>query len=140
MVNNMSGCIFCKIVKKEIPAEIVYEDDFSLAILDINPVNIGHALIIPKEHHENIFDIPETLLGKMSVASKRVSVAIKNGLNADGINIISNNGRGAHPLVLHSHIHIIPRFLGDGFVDWKGKRGYQSGEVSEVAGKIKSNL
>lgn len=137
---NNSECIFCKIISKEIPANIVYEDGFSLAFLDINPVNIGHTLLLPKEHYENIFDIPEELLAKLSVNSKKLATAIKKSLTADGINVSLNNGATAGQLVPHAHIHIVPRYLGDGFTHWKGKRGYNDGEATVVAEKIKSNL
>ncbi|MEK7614459.1 MAG: HIT family protein [Patescibacteria group bacterium] len=136
----MQDCIFCKIIRGEIPAIIVYEDDFSLAFLDINPINIGHALLLPKEHYENIFDMPEELLAKLSTTSKKLATAIKNGLNADGVNVISNNGRVSGQLVYHAHTHIIPRYDGDGFAHWKGKRGYQSGEAREIAEKIKTGI
>lgn len=140
LIMNDTNCIFCKIISKEIPADIVYEDGFSLAFLDINPVNIGHTLLLPKEHYENIFDLPEELLAKLSVKSKRLAAAIKKSLNADGINVSSNNGASAGQLIPHAHTHIVPRYSDDGFTHWKGKRKYQSGEAEEVAGKIKMNL
>lgn len=136
----MKDCIFCKIIRKEVPAEIFYEDDFSIAMLDINPVNIGHSLLMPKEHFENIFDIPEKLLSGLSGNSKKIARAIKDGLVADGINVSSNNGRAAGQLVFHAHIHIIPRYENDGLVHWKGKRGYSGGEAKEVAEKISQLL
>jgi histidine triad (HIT) family protein len=136
----MNGCLFCKIVAKEIPASVVYEDDFSLAFLDIRPVNIGHTLLLPKEHYENIFDLSEELIAKLAVVSKKLAVAIKGGLVADGINITSNNNPAAGQLIFHAHTHIIPRYADDGFTHWQGKRGYNEGEAKEVAGKIKSNL
>lgn len=95
----MNDCIFCKIGRKVILADIIYEDDFSIAFLDINPVNIGHTLLMPKEHHENVFDLPEELLAKLSLNSKRLASAIKESLSADGINITSNNGHAAGQLV-----------------------------------------
>lgn len=140
IISVMSECIFCKIVSKEIPANIFYEDDFSIAMLDINPVNIGHALVVPKEHYENIFDLPKELAAKLSVVSKKLATAIKEGLNADGINITSNNGLAAGQLVFHAHTHIIPRYNGDGFTHWKGERKYNEGEATEVAEKIKLKL
>lgn len=136
----MNDCLFCKIIKREIPANIVYEDDFSLAFLDINPINIGHTLLMPKEHHESIFDLPDELLQKISVNSKRLASAIKKSLRADGINTTSNNGKAAGQLIFHSHIHIIPRYLDDGFRHWRGARGYKDGEAGEVAQKIKGHL
>lgn len=134
------NCIFCKIIRKEIPASIIYEDDFSLAFLDINPVNIGHTLLLPKEHYENIFDVPEELLAKLTINSKKLAVSIKKSLAADGINISSNNGAAAGQLISHAHTHIIPRYNGDGFTHWKGMHKYNDGEVEVVARKIKNNL
>ena len=136
----MESCIFCKIARKEIPAEIFYEDEFSVAMLDINPVNIGHTLLLSKEHYENIFDLPDELLAKLSVNAKLLAMAIKTGLTADGVNITSSNGRAAGQLVFHAHTHIVPRYSGDGFTHWKGKRGYKDGEAKEVAEKIKTSL
>ena len=135
-----SDCLFCKIVKKEIPASIFYEDDLSVAFLDINPINLGHALLLPKEHYENIFDLPEELLAKLSVKAKKIARAIKESLRADGVNVTSNNGRASGQLVFHAHIHIIPRYENDGFTHWKGKRKYNDGEAVEVAEKIKEKL
>ena len=136
----MNDCIFCKIIRGEIPSDKVYEDENIFAFLDINPVNIGHTLLAPKEHHENIFDLPENVLDKLSSASKKLSLAIKNALNADGVNVTSNNGRAAGQLIDHAHIHIIPRYENDGFKHWKGAGGYQEGEAKITAEKIKSNL
>ncbi len=137
--SNGTSCLFCKIIKKEIPADIIHEDDFSLAMLDINPVNIGHTLLMPKEHFENIFDLPDELLKKLSVNTKRLAQAIKKSLSADGISVNSNNGRVGQ-LVFHSHTHIIPRFENDGFKHWKGKRAYNDGEARQVTEKIKKEL
>ena len=136
----MEGCIFCKIINKEIPSDFIHEDDVSVSFLDINPVNIGHTLLVPREHHENIFDIPEELLMKVSVTAKKLARALRKGLSADGVNITSNNGQAAGQLVSHAHTHIIPRYDNDGFTHWKGKRGYQDGEAKEVVEKIKSNI
>lgn len=138
--SNETSCLFCKIICKEIPSSIFYEDAFSIAMLDINPVNIGHSLLLPKKHYENIFDLPKELAAKLSVVSKKLAMAIKESLNADGINITSNNGLAAGQLVFHAHTHIIPRYVGDGFANWKGKRKYNDGEAAEVAEKIKSKL
>jgi len=136
----MEDCLFCKIIKGDIPSANIYEDDFSFAFLDINPVNIGHTLLLPKDHYENIFDIPDDLLMKLSVNSKKIAHALQKSLSTDGVNIISNNGRASGQLVFHSHIHIIPRYEADGFKHWKGKRGYNEGEADEVAERIKKSL
>ncbi len=136
----MENCIFCKIVKGEIPAHKIYEDKDTLAFLDISPVNIGHVLVIPKEHHANIFEIPEKALLEVVRTVKKVSHAVKKGLKADGINVTMNNEPAAGQVVFHLHIHIIPRTINDGFHHWKGKRGYQEGEKEIVTEKISKSL
>jgi len=106
-------CIFCKIISGEIPSAKVYEDDDFIGILDIRPVNHGHTLVIPKKHFVNIFDTDEETAKKIYPILIKISKAIKDGLAADGINIIQNNEKYAGQEVFHSHIHIIPRFKDD---------------------------
>ncbi len=132
----MENCIFCKIIKGEIGAHKIYEDDFTLSFLDISPISIGHALVIPKAHHANIHETPEEVMAQMMRTVKKVSHAVKTGLNADGINIQMNNGSAAGQVVFHSHIHVIPRHESDGFSHWKGKNSYKEGEKEAVAKKI----
>jgi len=132
-------CIFCKIIKGEIPADKVYENDKAFAFLDISPVNFGHTLVIPKEHHENIFEIPEEVLAETIKVVKKIAQAVKEGVQADGINIGMNNLGPAGQLVPHVHFHVIPRIEGDGLRHWPGKK-YGEGESKEVAEKIKSKL
>ena len=136
----MNDCIFCKIVKKEIPCNKIYEDNDVLVFLDIAPVNAGHALVIPKKHFVNIYETPEDILIEMMKAVKKISHAIKDGLSADGINVTMNNDPAAGQVVFHSHIHIIPRIANDGFGLWHGKRPYKEGEPSKVMKKITSAL
>ena len=136
----MKDCIFCKIIKGEIGAHKVYEDKDTLAFLDINPVNIGHVLVIPKGHYANIFEIPEKDLLDVVRTVKKVSHAVKKGLKADGINITMNNEPAAGQVVFHLHIHIIPRNINDGFKHWSGKRNYQEGEKEVVVKDITQAL
>jgi histidine triad (HIT) family protein len=106
--------IFTKIINREIPAEIIYEDKVVLAFLDINPVNHGHALIIPKVPFVNVFDGDAEVLAHMMKIGQRIAQAqVAAGL-ADGVNFVSNNGEAAGQEVFHSHLHIIPRKVGDG--------------------------
>lgn len=135
--SNGASCLFCKIIAGEIPCTKIYEDDTVLAFLDINPVNIGHTLVIPKAHHINLYETPNDDLAHMMPVIKKLSIAIKSALNADGINIEMNNDTTAGQLIFHTHIHIIPRFQGDGFTHWHGTRGYNEGEMEEVGEKIK---
>ena len=135
----MEDCIFCKIVKGEIPCAKIYEDEKTFVFLDINPVNIGHALVISKKHFINIYDTPEDITAGMAKTAKKISRALQS-IGAGGVNIIMNNEKAAGQLVFHTHIHVIPRFEGDGFIHWHGKRPYKDGEMNEVAKKIISKL
>ncbi len=110
----MEHCVFCKIVNGQIDSAKVYEDEDTLAFLDINPFTKGHCLVIPKQHSENIFDIDEETLKKVTVVTKHISKKIKNVLRADGIRISQSNGREAGQAIFHFHLHIIPRYKNDG--------------------------
>lgn len=140
IIDNMKGCLFCKIISNEIPCTKVYEDDIVLAFLDIHPVNIGHTLVIPKAHHTNLYDTPNETLAHMMTVAKKLSIAVKSALNADGINIEMNNDPVAGQIIFHTHLHIIPRFSGDDFTHWHGARGYNEGEETEVSHKISTLL
>lgn len=111
--------IFTKIIKREIPAHIVYEDDLVIAFLDITQATLGHTLVVPKAQHENIIDIPEDLSGKVFEVVTKVSKAIQKAFQPIGINILSNNGSFASQSVFHFHVHIIPRYQGDDLVHMK---------------------
>jgi len=132
-------CIFCKIIKGEIPSFKIYEDENVLAFLDIAPVNPGHTLIVPKKHFTNLEEIPEGELARLVVAIKRVGKAIKDGLGVEGYNVTENNGSIAGQIVPHLHFHVIPRRQGDGLKLWPQGR-YQEGEAEEVAKKIKDKI
>ncbi len=107
-------CLFCKITKKEISAEVVYEDDNALAVLDIHPKAPGHTMILPKIHSDNLLDLPNEKIGPVFQAVKTVTEMIKKSLKPDAFTIGINNGRYSGQLVDHLHIHIIPRWQGDG--------------------------
>jgi histidine triad (HIT) family protein len=108
----MEDCIFCKIVKGEIPCLKVYEDDKVLAFEDINPISEGHTLIIPKNHAENLWEIPGDDLTAIHLVSQKVARAIKAALNPTGVAALQLNGRGANQLVMHYHLHLVPRTSG----------------------------
>ena len=135
----MTDCLFCKIIAGEIPCTKIYEDDTLLAFLDIYPTNIGHTLVIPKVHHINLYETPDETLAHMISVVKKLSITIKSALSADGINIEINNDSSAGQIIFHTHIHIVPRFEGDGFKHWKGARGYNEGEMEEVAQMIQNH-
>jgi histidine triad (HIT) family protein len=109
----MEDCIFCKIVKGEIPCFTIYEDEKVLAFADINPISTGHTLIIPKSHAENIWEIEADDLAAIHLASRRLAGAIKTALQPDGIALLQLNGRAVNQLVMHYHLHLIPRKTDD---------------------------
>ena len=133
----MIDCLFCKIINKEIPANIIYEDDKVLAFLDVSPVHKGHTLIIPKEHHPNLLEMPDQSLAEVATTAQRLAKAIKEATNADGFNITQNNGAVAGQSIFHFHLHIIPRFAGDGLELWP-HTSYEEGEANKMKDKIVS--
>ena len=129
-------CLFCKIIRGEIPSRKVYEDKDSVAFLEKNPANPGHTLVMPKKHAENIFDADDELLGRVIVAAKVISKKIKESLNADGINVIQNNGRHAGQIVNHIHFHIIPRFANDTVIISYPKIKMEDKDFEEIQKKL----
>src|SRR3989344_1251049 len=128
-------CIFCKIIKGELPSYKVYEDGSTIAFLDIRPVNAGHTLVVPKKHSQNIFDIAPEDWRAVSETVRKLAIAIEKGTNADGVNIAMNNREHAGQIVPHPHVHIIPRFKGDGF-KLMPQRSYEQGEADVTLKKI----
>ncbi len=116
----MSDCIFCKIANGEIPSNTIYEDNDFRVILDLGPATKGHALVLPKKHYADLFEIPEeTVAGAVKVA-KKVAGIMKEKLECDGLNLVQNNGETAGQTVMHFHLHIIPRYKNDGqHILWK---------------------
>ncbi len=102
------SCVFCKIMRKEAPASVAYEDDKVLAFMSIQPINVGHTLVVPKKHYENIYEIPEDEIAHLYKIVKKLSHAVQKAVNADGIRIIQNNGKTAGQVIFHMHVHIIP--------------------------------
>lgn len=110
----MNGCLFCKIGKKEIAAEVVFENDVALAFLDILPKAPGHTMVIPKHHAQNISELPDELVGPFFQTIKTVVAHIDRALSPDGFTLGINHGKASGQEVQHLHIHIIPRWHGDG--------------------------
>ena len=110
---NKDDCIFCKITNGEIPSATVYEDSICRVILDVNPANKGHALIIPKEHFDNIYSMDAETAAKIFTIATEVAKAQKAELNPDGLNILQNNGEAAGQTVFHFHMHLVPRYIKD---------------------------
>ena len=132
----MVNCIFCKIIKGEIPSEKLMETDKSYAFLDIGPLSEGHSLIIPKEHAEKMHELSDDSLTDILVVAKKIALAqgVKN------YNILQNNGKIAHQVVMHVHFHLIPKTESDGLgIGWKPKKPSQE-ELKELGNKIRENL
>ena len=110
----MENCIFCKIANGEIPAAALYEDDDFKVILDLGPASKGHALILPKAHAANIYELPDELAAKAMILAKKMASKMTEALKCDGFNIVQNNGEAAGQTVQHFHMHLIPRYVNDG--------------------------
>ena len=116
----MGDCIFCKIANGEIPAATIYEDEDFRVILDLGPATRGHALILPKTHAANIYEMPDELVGKAMILAKKMAARMTQALGCDGFNVVQNNGEAAGQTVFHFHMHLIPRYEKDGaMVSWK---------------------
>jgi len=136
----MDGCVFCKMVKGQIPVTKVYEDEAVLAFLDIGPVSDGHTLVIPKEHCTRVDECDPAVLGRVASSLGRIAGAVAQAMGADGYNILSNNGRVAGQLVDHLHFHVIPRRANDGvFTQWPSFE-YKPGQIEQFAEEIRKNL
>ena len=113
-------CIFCKLANGVFETNKIYEDEEFTVILDAGPANRGHALIIPKEHYADIYELPEETAGKAFILAKKLAAHMTDVLKCDGFNIVQNNGEAAGQTVFHFHMHLIPRFRGDGaMIQWK---------------------
>ncbi|OGG92878.1 hypothetical protein A2609_03445 [Candidatus Kaiserbacteria bacterium RIFOXYD1_FULL_47_14] len=135
----MEDTIFMKIVRREIPAEIVYEDADTLAFLDVKPTTPGHTLVMPKKLAENIFDVEEKDLEAVMRTVRKIAPAVRDAVGAHGVHINSNHGEAAGQLVPHLHFHIIPRLSREEFSNWPQKN-YLAGVAAEIAAKIRANL
>ena len=146
---NDKDCIFCKILRKEIPSTVVYEDELVLAFMDVMPVNPGHVLVIPKEHQQFISDVsPEASARMLEVARKidtaaRKSTKGEGGIRCDAVNLLLSDGPEASQEVFHSHLHVIPRYSGDGMrFHYPNKTGEMApaDKLAAAAEDLKRNL
>ncbi len=136
----MSQCIFCKIIAGEIPAAKIYEDELVLAFLDIGPINFGHTLVIPKEHHESSATIPETTAGRMFRVGSRIGIALKRKFEYEAFNLHLADGTAAGQVVMHAHLHVVPRGVEDGF-RWNWRQlSYKDGELKEFAEELSARV
>ncbi|MFT4308007.1 MAG: HIT family protein [Candidatus Woesearchaeota archaeon] len=132
--------VFTKIINGELPAQILYEDERFIAILDINPVNHGHALVITKDEVPDFETLDPELLGPLFTTVQHVARAVVRGTNAQGFNVMTSNGSAAGQEIEHLHVHIIPRFEGDGFTHWKSGAYEDSEEMERVGAAIRNAI
>ena len=136
----MDNCIFCKIANGEIPAATLYEDEDFRVILDLGPASKGHALILPKAHAANIYELSDEMAAKVMVLAKKMAGALTKALNCDGFNIVQNNGECAGQTVFHFHMHLIPRYKEDNVgITWKPGE-LTDKDKEEILSKVKAQL
>lgn len=131
------SCLFCRIVAGEIPSTKIYEDATTFAFMDINPGTLGHALVIPKVHAADIHDVPADVLGDLARTAQRVANAAKQRLGCAGVNLVQSSGAAAFQSVFHIHVHVIPRYEGDGVrLPWTPKPGDKAA-IADAAAKLR---
>lgn len=132
-------CIFCKIANGEIPSNTIYEDEDFRVILDANPCSKGHALILPKQHYANVYELDDEIAAKVFPLAKKLATKMTDRLGADGFNILQNNGEVAGQTVFHFHMHLIPRYNdapnNDGMLSWKAA-GLSEDEIKAICNTI----
>lgn len=138
--NAAESCIFCRIIRGEIPSTKVYENEHVLAFLDINPIAPGHTLVIPKAHCETLVDMPEQAGPHVIAALAKIGKAAMEAAEADGFNCLQNNFAAAGQEVFHSHWHIIPRFEGDGLKHWPHKTRIDAESMLRIAESMSAKL
>ncbi len=128
-----TNCIFCKIANGEIPSKTLYEDDKFRVILDLGPASRGHALILPRDHYANLYELPDETAGEVMKLAKKMAVQMTERLGCEGLNLVQNNGELAGQTVFHFHMHLIPRYKDDGQkIGWKPQEVTQE-ELEAVA-------
>jgi len=136
----MDNCIFCKIIKKELPVDIVFENEHVIAFLDIAPINKGHTLVVPKTHHSSISTPSDEELFHIMKVGSQIGRALMKGCDYDGFNLHLSNGNCAGQVVDHAHLHVVPRIGTDGFHwNWRSQK-YEEGEKEDYIKKMKSKL
>jgi histidine triad (HIT) family protein len=136
----MSNCVFCRIVAGEVPAEVLFANDYVVTILDINPIHYGHALVIPRKHVRGFLELEPDCYAPLLDAAKTVSAALVDALNLEGYNLFSNNGRIAGQSVFHFHLHITPRYENDDIRFVLKLKKYNDGEMKQYADRIRQNI
>jgi histidine triad (HIT) family protein len=136
----LSNCIFCKIIKGDIPSATVYEDEYFKAIMDISPAAKGHIIILPKQHSDNLLELDADSASRALLVAQKIARAQMEELKCDGVNLLQNNGEAAGQTVNHFHIHLIPRYNGDEVaIEWPHGT-YAEGEAAELAESIAKRI
>jgi len=135
-----ADCIFCKIIAGEIPCFKLYEDDATLAFMDINPANEGHSLIVPNAHSANLFEVSPAALSATTRTAQKIAIAIQEVLDPPGMNLLQCNGQAAAQSVQHFHMHVLPRQMGDELrLNW-GLRQGDMAAIGELAERIRAKV
>ncbi len=132
-------CIFCKIIAGDIPSHKVYEDDATLAFLDINPASRGHTLVVPKHHADDLYDMAPDALSNVAVIAQQIALRIRQVMQPDGVNIIQNTGAAAGQAVFHYHVHVVPRWHEDGVLKWKRPSEPDHAVLGAIAAQLRSD-
>ena len=140
MSAHNDDCLFCRLIRGEIPSAVVYENEQVYAFLDINPVSRGHVLIVPRGHAETLFDMRPGADAALLDAMRKVGRAVMLATGAEGLNVVQNNYKAAGQEVPHVHWHLIPRHAGDGYLPWPHGNYADTEEMCAVAAAIKSAL
>ena len=135
-----NDCIFCRIIRGEIPSQKVYENEVVLAILDINPIAFGHTLVLPKAHRETFNDLPPDVLGELVVRAQQVARGVVRATGAQGFNLLMNNGKCSGQAIAHAHWHVIPRKDDDQIKFHWQPRKYGEGQLEQMTGAIREAL
>jgi histidine triad (HIT) family protein len=136
----MGGCAFCEIVAGRVPANVVYEDERTLAFLDIHPANPGHTLVVPKRHVADVYTLDDADAAAVMSTVRCVARAIRQALAPDGLNLFQTNGRAAFQSVFHFHMHLIPRWWNDGLLPPRGATPRRDDDLAATADKIRQAI
>ena len=135
------NCIFCKIIQKNLPNAIIYENEKFLAFMDRYPINQGHTLIVPKQHYNTILEMPLAIVGEMYSLVPKLAKAITSVINSDGFNINQNNGKSANQIVPHVHVHIVPRYSAEKVKgQWPTRKIAKMQDLQGLARKIANSI
>ena len=136
----MNNCVFCRIIERNVPAEVLYEDDSVICILDINPIHHGHTLVIPKQHCRDFLELPENAYLAVMKAARLVTSALVQEYGLEGFNLFSNNGRIAGQSVFHFHLHVTPRHPGDNIRFVLNLKRYAGTEMEALGGRLRERI